>query len=453
MGRGVMGKIFGTDGARGIANQELTVSLAFNLGKAGAFVLSGTSNHVPTILLGSDTRISSDMLMSACEAGLCAMGANVIRAGVVTTPAVAYLTKLYKCDAGIVVSASHNSYEYNGIKFFNRDGFKLPDEVEDDIEKIVLGNGGGSIKTHDAIGRIYKDRNCVKAYSDFLSSNVKSDLKGVRVLIDCANGAASDIAPQVFKGTGCDLEVVCASPNGLNINADCGSTHMNNLVNMVKAGQYDIAFAYDGDADRVLAISDKGEILDGDVLMAVLSLYLKDNGLLSKDTVVVTELSNLGMDHFVQKNGLKLVRTKVGDRYVVEEMQRSGYAIGGEQSGHIILLPFQTTGDGILNSLKLTEILVRNKMKSHEFLDIMRPLPQVMINARIRNENKPELKNDEVIQKEYHKIESELINRGRIVLRVSGTEPVIRVMIEGDNVEYINEKARGLADLIHERLS
>jgi phosphoglucosamine mutase len=281
---------------------------------------------------------------------------------------------------------------------------------------------------------------------------VKSDLKGVKVLIDCANGAASDIAPQVFKATGCDLEVVCASPNGLNINADCGSTHMNNLINMVKAGHYDIAFAYDGDADRVLAISDSGDILDGDVLMAVLSLYLKENGLLSKDTVVVTELSNLGMDHFVQKNGLKLVRTKVGDRYVVEEMQKSGYAIGGEQSGHIIMLPFQTTGDGILNSLKLTEILARNKMKSHEFFDIMRPLPQVMINARIRNENKPELKNDEIIQKEYHKIESELINRGRIVLRVSGTEPVIRVMIEGDNVEYINEKARGLADLIHERL-
>ncbi|MFA5341207.1 MAG: phosphoglucosamine mutase [Clostridia bacterium] len=448
-----MGKIFGTDGARGIANKELTVSLAFNLGKAGAFVLAGESNHIPKILVGADTRISSDMLMSATEAGLCAMGANVIRAGVVTTPAVAYLTKLYGCDAGIVISASHNSYEYNGIKFFNRDGFKLPDEIEDQIERIVTGEGGGSIKTHDAIGKIYKDCQCVKAYEEFLLSNCTASLKKLKVLIDCANGAASDIAPEVFKKAGCNVSYIFSQPNGLNINKDCGSTHINNLANEVVKGGFDIGFAYDGDADRLLAVSEKGDIIDGDVLMSVLSLHLREKGLLSKDTLVVTEMSNMGVDVFAKKNSIKIVRTKVGDRYVVEEMIKSGYSIGGEQSGHIILLPYNTTGDGILASLKIAQIITENNMKASSFFDIMKPLPQVLINVRIKNEMKTELKNDSEIQSLYKKVTDELEGNGRVVLRVSGTEPVIRVMIEGEDMEFIENRAKLIADKIKDKLN
>ncbi|HOD93801.1 MAG TPA: phosphoglucosamine mutase [Clostridia bacterium] len=448
-----MGKIFGTDGARGIANKELTVSLAFNLGKAGAFVLAGESNHLPKILIGADTRISSDMLMSATEAGLCAMGANVIRAGVVTTPAVAYLTKLYSCDAGIVISASHNSYEYNGIKFFNRDGFKLPDETEDQIERIITGEGGGSIKTHDAIGRIYKEVQCIKAYSDFLLGQCSSNISKLKVLLDCANGAASEIAPDVFKKAGCNISHIYSQPNGLNINKDCGSTHISNLANEVVKGGFDIGFAYDGDADRLLAVSEKGEIIDGDVLMSALTLFLKNKGLLYKDTLVVTEMSNMGVDVFGKKNSVKIVRTKVGDRYVVEEMQKSGYAIGGEQSGHIILLPFSTTGDGILASLKIAQILAENKLKASNFFEIMKPLPQVLINVRINNEMKTELKNDNEIQTLYRKVTDELDGNGRIVLRVSGTEPVIRVMIEGEDLELIENRAKLIADKIKQKLN
>lgn len=448
-----MGKIFGTDGARGIANKELTVSLAFNLGKAGAFVLAGESNHKPKILIGSDTRISSDMLMSAAEAGLCAMGADVIRAGVVTTPAVAYLTKLHGCDAGIVISASHNSYEYNGIKFFNRDGFKLPDETEDQIERIITGEGGGSIKTHDAIGKIHKNCQCVKAYSDFLIENCNTSLSKLKVLLDCANGAASEIAPEVFKRTGCNVSHIYSSPNGLNINKDCGSTHINNLVTEVVKGGFDIGFAYDGDADRLLAVSEKGEVIDGDVLMSALTLHLKNKGLLYKDTLVVTEMSNMGVDVFAKKNSVKVVRTKVGDRYVVEEMQKSGYAIGGEQSGHIILLPYATTGDGILASLKIAQLLVENGMKASSFFEIMKPLPQVLINVRINNEMKAELKNDMEIQTLYKKVSEELNGNGRVVLRVSGTEPVIRVMIEGEDYELIENWAKLIADKIKDKLN
>ena len=448
-----MGKIFGTDGARGIANKDLTVSLAFNLGKAGAFVLAGECSHTPKILLGADTRISSDMLMSATEAGICAMGANVIRAGVVTTPAVAYLTKLYNCDAGIVISASHNSYEYNGIKFFNKDGFKLPDETEDQIERIVTGEGGGSIKTHDAIGRIFKDYDCVKEYSDFLVSHCNADLSGLRILLDCANGAASNIAPEVFRRTGCDISYMNADPDGININKDCGSTHIDNLAKEVVKRNYDIGFAYDGDADRLLAVSEKGDLIDGDVLMAVLALHLKENGLLAKDTITVTEMSNMGIDVFARKNDMQIVRTKVGDRYVVEEMLKSGYSIGGEQSGHIILLPFNTTGDGILASLKISQILAENKIKTSSFFDIMKPLPQVLINVRIRNDMKAELKNDVEIQNLYKSISEELDGNGRIVLRVSGTEPVIRVMIEGENMEFIETRAKTVADKIKEKLN
>ena len=448
-----MGKIFGTDGARGIANKDLTVSLAFNLGKAGAFVLAGECSHTPKILLGADTRISSDMLMSATEAGICAMGANVIRAGVVTTPAVAYLTKLYNCDAGIVISASHNSYEYNGIKFFNKDGFKLPDETEDQIERIVTGEGGGSIKTHDAIGRIFKDYDCVKEYSDFLVSHSNTDLSGLRILLDCANGAASNIAPEVFRRTGCDISYMNADPDGININKDCGSTHIDNLAKEVVKRNYDIGFAYDGDADRLLAVSEKGDLIDGDVLMAVLALHLKENGLLAKDSITVTEISNMVIDVFARKNDMQIVRTKVGDRYVVEEMLKSGYSIGGEQSGHIILLPFNTTGDGILASLKISQILAENKIKASSFFDIMKPLPQVLINVRIRNDMKAELKNDVEIQNLYKSISEELDGNGRIVLRVSGTEPVIRVMIEGENMEFIETRAKTVADKIKEKLN
>lgn len=447
-----MGKIFGTDGARGIANKELTVSLAFDLGKAGAYVLAGENRHKPKILIGADTRISSDMLMSATEAGLCAMGAEVIRAGVITTPAVAYLTKFYNCDAGIVISASHNSYEYNGIKFFNRDGFKLPDETENHIESIITDKVEISVKSHDEIGRIHKDCECVEAYCDFLINNCNTDLSGLNILLDCANGAASAIAPKVFERTGCKVAHIHSSPDGLNINRECGSTHINSLAEHVKEGGFDIGFAYDGDADRLIAVSERGEVIDGDVLMSVLALYLRGKGLLHKDTLVATEMSNMGITVFGKNNSIEIIRTKVGDRYVTEEMRRGGYAVGGEQSGHIVLLPYTTTGDGILASLKIAEILAENNIKASNFFEIMKPLPQVLVNVRVDNEMKGKLKDDMEIQSLSEKVSKELGGAGRVMVRASGTEPLIRVMIEGEDYAFIENRANMIADMIRLKL-
>lgn len=443
-----MGKLFGTDGVRGLANIDITANFAFNLAKAGARVLAGKNCHKPKVLIGADTRISSDMLVSAMEAGLCAMGAEVIRANTITTPAVAYLIKYYDCDAGISISASHNSYEYNGIKFFDKNGYKLDDEIENEIEALLESGNYINLKTHDSIGSIIKDLDCKGQYISFLKDKVKVDIRKIKVLLDCANGAASHIAPEVFRQLGCQVEVINNKPNGININDQCGSTYIKALSQEIKKGDFDIGFAYDGDADRVIGVDSLGRELNGDVLMALLALYYNRLGLLNKNTLVVTSLSNLAMDLFAKKEGISLVKTNVGDRYVAEKMIEEGFTLGGEQSGHIISMPPSTTGDGILASLIICQALIELDLKSKDIFEIINPFPQLMINVEIDETLKKEICSKEDICILLQSIQADLGEKGRIILRVSGTEPVIRVMVEGEDEDHVKESAHKMADLI-----
>jgi len=446
-----MGRMFGTDGVRGIANTELTAELAYKLGRAGAYVLTEGA-HKPTIIVGRDTRISGDMLESALVAGIMSVGAKAICVGTVPTPAVAYLTRLYNADAGVVISASHNPVEYNGIKFFNRDGYKLPDEVEDKIEEVIKG---GLEDVPSPIGeelgvREFKN-DAIFDYINFLKSTVDIDFKGLKIALDCAEGASYFVAPQVFKALGAEVFVIHNNPDGKNINKNCGSTHMEDIRKFTVEKGCDIGLAFDGDADRCLAVDENGEVVNGDFIMAICAKYLKEKGKLDKDTLVVTVMSNLGLDIACQKEGIKTVKTKVGDRYVLEEMLKNGYKLGGEQSGHIIFLDYNTTGDGLITALQLVSILKKSGQKMSELKSIMKELPQVLVNAKVSNDKKNAYLNDEVIVKEIQKVEKHLEGKGRVLIRPSGTEPLVRVMLEGEDLEKITDMARKLANLIEER--
>ncbi|SEF62613.1 phosphoglucosamine mutase [Caloramator fervidus] len=446
-----MGRMFGTDGVRGIANTELTAELAYKLGRAGAYVLTEGA-HKPTIIVGRDTRISGDMLESALVAGIMSVGAKAICVGTVPTPAVAYLTRLYNADAGVVISASHNPVEYNGIKFFNRDGYKLPDEVEDKIEEVIKG---GLEDVPSPIGeelgvREFKN-DAIFDYINFLKSTVDIDFKGLKIALDCAEGASYFVAPQVFKALGAEVFVIHNNPDGKNINKNCGSTHMEDIRKFTVEKGCDIGLAFDGDADRCLAVDENGEVVNGDFIMAICAKYLKEKGKLDKDTLVVTVMSNLGLDIACQKEGIKTVKTKVGDRYVLEEMLKNGYKLGGEQSGHIIFLDYNTTGDGLITALQLVSILKKSGKKMSELKSIMKELPQVLVNAKVSNDKKNAYLNDEVIVKEIQKVEKHLEGKGRVLIRPSGTEPLVRVMLEGEDLEKITDMARKLANLIEER--
>jgi len=448
-----MGRLFGTDGVRGIANFELTLDLAYKLGQAGAYVLTSETKHVPKILVGMDTRISGQMLEAALVAGICSVGAEAICLGVIPTPAVAYLTRLYKADAGVVISASHNPFEFNGIKFFNSSGYKLPDAIEDKIEAIIKENCDKLPKpTGSAVGIKSVKDTALDDYISFVCSTVDCDLSGLKIAIDCANGAAYKAAPMALRHLGAEVCVINDKPDGMNINKGCGSTQMAPLQKFMLECGADVGVAFDGDADRMLAIDEKGNIVDGDQIMAITGLELKKRGKLNKNTIVVTVMTNMGFDIMARREGINIAKTKVGDRYVLEEMLEKGYSLGGEQSGHVIFLEHNTTGDGLLTALQLLSIVKTSGKKLSDLASVVQPLPQVLRNAKVNNGKKYDYLKDELIASMCSKLEEEFDGEGRVLIRPSGTEPLIRVMIEGKDQQYITEKAEELVKLIEERL-
>lgn len=449
-----MARLFGTDGVRGIAGSELTPELAINIGRAAAAVLTGKTHHRPTVLIGMDTRISGDMLASALSAGFCSVGADVMLAGVVPTPAIAYLTKKYGCDAGVVISASHNPMEFNGIKIFNGDGYKLPDETENEIEALILDTPEKLVMATGAdMGRVRSVDSAVRDYVDYIKTACTQDLSGLKVLFDCANGASSATAPLLFKELGIDAHFVSCQPDGTNINKDCGSTHIEKLSQMVKDGGFDCGIAFDGDADRCLAVDNNGEIVDGDKIIAILATRMKRDGRLKQDTAVATVMSNLGFIKHMEKRGIKVVTTAVGDRYVLEEMRAKGYNLGGEQSGHVILSDFATTGDGQLTAVALMNYFAKEKDKKvSDFNSCYSKYPQVLINIKTTAEGKAKYKTDEYIEGFIEAKQQQLMGRGRVLVRLSGTEPLIRVMVEGQDLQRINDVAKEIRDKIESRL-
>jgi phosphoglucosamine mutase len=449
-----MGRLFGTDGIRGIANTELSCELAMEIGRAAATVLSDGRRHRPTFIIGSDTRASSDMLSSSLMAGLCSVGADVIQLGVVPTPAVAYLVGKYKADAGVMISASHNPAEFNGIKIFSGNGFKLPDMLEEKIEDLILDSNKTYTKPIGGeVGKVTYAHDAAKDYIRHLKSSAHCSLNGMKIAVDCANGSASATAPMLFSELGADVHILSASPDGENINKECGSTHMEALAEYVLANGLDCGIAFDGDADRCLCVDEKGSIIDGDMIMAICSLDLKKRGKLNRDTVVGTIMTNFGFGKFCEDNGLRFIATKVGDRYVLEEMLLEDYSFGGEQSGHIIFRDFATTGDGQLTAVQLLVHMKHSEKKLSELAAVMTRYPQTMVNLTISAEGKIAFYTDRVIAEKLDEAKAALGKSGRIVVRPSGTEPLIRVMVEGIDEEQISAIARDVADVIKERLS
>lgn len=445
-----MGRLFGTDGVRGVANSELTPELAFNLGKAGAAVLS-QGNKRPVIVIGKDTRLSGDMLENALAAGILAVGGNVIKVGVIPTPAVAYLTRYYRADAGIVISASHNPFEYNGIKFFNGQGYKLDDSIEEKIEDIIMrGIDANAHVTGDQIGRCLEaEESATELYCNSLLDTIDISLEGMKIVLDCANGAAFEIAPKVYRKLGADVTVIGDEPNGININEAIGSTHPEKLQREVISCQADLGLAYDGDADRLIVVDEKGNVIDGDRTICICAKMLKDTGELGVNKVTTTVMSNLGFHKYVKEViGAEIEVTGVGDRYVLESMLNTGSVIGGEQSGHIIFKNYTTTGDGTLSSLQFVKALVASGKKASELSEEIELFPQVLVNARVNNDNKKIFMNDEEVKQKIADVEAQIGEEGRVLIRPSGTEPLVRVMIEGKDTEVINELAEDLAALI-----
>lgn len=449
-----MGRLFGTDGVRGVANKELTSELASKIGKAGAFVLSRGNKEKVKILIGRDTRISGQMLEAALSAGICSVGADVYLVGVAPTPAVAYLTKKYGFDAGVVVSASHNSYEFNGIKFFDKTGYKLPDDTENEIEEYILGEKDGiPTPVGENVGRVYDFSDKLDEYIEKAVQTTDVDFKGKFFVLDCANGASSVTAKKAFEALGAKVEVIFDNPDGVNINLNCGSTHMGTLCEKVKELKADAGFAFDGDADRMLAVDENGKIVDGDVIMAICANDMKNKGTLKNNTLVATVMSNLGLFIMGEKNGINIPQTKVGDRYVLEEMLKNDFIIGGEQSGHVIFLEHNTTGDGLVSAVTLASVMCRENKKLTELAAIIDIYPQVLKNAKVAKSGDYSYVEDAVITAAIKKLEDKFSGNGRVLIRPSGTEPLVRVMIEGKNQEEITKDAEDLAKLIEERLS
>ncbi len=449
-----MGKYFGTDGVRGVAGEDLSCELAMKLGRGAAAVLTdGAGGRKPRILIGKDTRISGDMLEASLTAGLCSVGADVESLGVIPTPAVAYLVRKYHADAGIVISASHNPMEFNGIKIFAGTGYKLPDEVENQIEAHIDANCKDiPLATGSDVGHVSLRGDGIRDYVDYLFEAIHGDLSGLKVCIDCANGASAAVAQQLFPRLGAQCTFVGVSPDGSNINRDVGSTHLDNLEKAVVDGGFDCGMAFDGDADRCLACDEKGQEIDGDKIIALLSMDMKRKDRLDGDTAVVTVMSNLGFMKFMEKQGIRTERTAVGDRYVLENMRENGYAIGGEQSGHVILLHHATTGDGELTAGKLLKMLAESKQKMSELNGVYTKFPQVLINVAATPAQKNAYKEDEVIAGFIENEQQKLMGMGRVLVRVSGTEPKIRVMVEGENTEAIRMCAQRIADIINRRV-
>ena len=449
-----MGRLFGTDGIRGIANKDLTCELATKLGRAAAAVLTNKSTRHPRVIIGKDTRLSSDMLESAMAAGLCSVGASVVLLGVVPTPAVAYLVEKYKADAGVMISASHNSYEYNGIKIFSGDGYKLPDELEERIESIILGEVPLPPQPADSdIGTVTTAPNAIRDYIDHVKSTVHFSLDGLEIALDCANGSSSKTAETLFTELGAKVHMLSNEPNGLNINADCGSTHMEALQAYVKEHAVDAGIAFDGDADRCLAVDENGEEVDGDFIMAICGLDMKSRGKLNKSCIVGTVMTNLGFIKCCEANGIRFEATKVGDRYVLEEMLLENYSLGGEQSGHVIFRDFATTGDGQLTAAQMLSIMKRREAKLSDLKSVMVRYPQTMVNIRVSPEGKVAFYTDPKVKKAIDTATKALNGNGRVLVRPSGTEPLLRVMVEGEDLEHIRKLANDISEVIKEELT
>lgn len=453
-----MRKYFGTDGIRRIANTELTPELVYKVAKAGAYVLSKHANHTPTVLIGRDTRISGTLIESAMTAGFLSYGANVKLLGVIPTPAVAYLTRKLNADASVVISASHNTFEFNGVKYFSNKGTKIDDLIEEEIEEIMDSGKIAELNApHNKIGISEVRQDLIDEYAKFFVDTFKTDLEKIakldfKVGLDTANGATYKIAEEVFKSLGINYSIINNNPDGININENCGSTHLEQIKKYVIDNKLDLGIAYDGDGDRCLLIDEKGNEIDGDMVLAIVSNYMKEKNTLKNDTVVATVMSNLGLNKYCEANKLKLKQTKVGDRYVLEEMLKNGYNLGGEQSGHIIFLDYNPTGDGILTSLMMIKILLEKNVLASNICSIINIYPQVLINAKVSSDKKYDYDKDEQIQDKIQELEKEFSGNGRILIRPSGTEPLVRVMIEGKDKEYITVKAKELAQLIEEKL-
>lgn len=447
-----MGKLFGTDGVRGIANKDLSADLAYKLGRIGGYFLTKGKKR-PKMVVGMDTRISGDMLEGALSAGLNAAGIDVLYLGILPTPAVACMIRILDADGGVMISASHNPVEYNGIKFFNEDGFKLTDETENSIEEYILNDLDiDYIPTAGEVGRKIKIENPVRKYMDYLKDTIDVDFKGLKVAVDCGNGAVYKAAPELLYELGAQVYVMHNDPNGININVNCGSTNTKEIQKLVLETGADVGLSFDGDADRLIAADENGNIVDGDHILAICGIHLKEKGQLKNNAIVGTVMTNMGLDLCLKEQNIGIVKTKVGDRYVLEEMLKNQHPLGGEQSGHIIFLDHNTTGDGLLTAIQILSIVKEKNTKLSKLSSVMKDMPQVLVNASVVEEKKNEYLYDEVIKNKIEDIENHFHGTGRVLIRPSGTEPLVRVMIEGQNQEEIERYANELAELLEERL-
>ncbi len=445
-----MGKYFGTDGVRGVANQELTPELAFQLGRYGGYLLTkGVQN--PKMVIGRDTRLSGELLESALTAGLLSMGIDVIHLGIVSTPCVAYLTRHLQATGGVMISASHNPFPDNGIKFFNHQGMKLSDEEETQIEKFLEATEDRLPRpTGSNLGRVHQKLDAADAYLEYLQSTITTDLKGLKIVVDGANGAAYSLAPRLLTQLGAEVTTIFDTPDGTNINEKCGSTHPEALQEHVKAAKADLGLAFDGDADRLIAVDEQGEVIDGDQIMCICGAYLKENGKLKNNTIVVTVLSNFGFFQAMESLNIDTVTTKVGDRYVMEQLRQGGHSLGGEQSGHIIFFDYNTTGDGLLTALQLLQVIKRKGQPASNLKKLMKLYPQIMINVKVST--KEGWKTNPAIAEVIRKVEGQLGSTGRVLVRPSGTEPVIRVMAEGPDEVKLKQYVQQIGEVIQKQL-
>lgn len=443
-----MKKLFGTDGVRGVANIELTAELSFKIGKYLANYFKDNDNK--NIFIGMDTRRSCHMIYSSLAASITSMGLNVYNLGVIPTPAVAYLTKKHKACFGIVISASHNPYQYNGIKVFNSEGYKLSDDIEIEIENSIFNEV--HIQKNAEVGEIFDAFYMKKEYVDYILSKAYNNKKRLKVCLDCANGATFELAKDIFSKLNVEALFIGDKPDGLNINKNYGSTHMENLISAVEREKCDLGFAFDGDGDRLLVVDEEAEIMDGDHILAALAYSYKKNGKLKNDKIVGTVMSNIGLDKYLSSIGVNVVKVNVGDRYVLEEMLNKNYIIGGEQSGHIIFKEDSTTGDGLLTAVKILNIIKENDIKVSELNNLMKTYPQVLKNAKVKRENKNKYMDCHTVREKIDEINLIFKDSGRVLIRPSGTEPLVRVMIEGSDSEYMEKLAQSLVEIIEKEL-
>ena len=443
-----MRKYFGTDGIRGIAGESLTADLSFKVGKALGKLLTEKKEH-PKVVIGRDTRISCDMIEHALTAGLTSTGVNVMTVGTIPTPAIAYLTKTIETDSGIMISASHNPYQDNGIKIFGPDGFKLTDVQELEIESLIDNSEQIKNASFEKIGKVYGGNELTQKYIQHIKQSITGDLSDIKIALDCANGATTGVAPFIFGDLEADIETIGCQPNGININDNVGSTKIATISEFVKENNVDVGFAFDGDGDRVLAVDAEGNVVDGDKIMFILAKHLKEQGELKDNMVVSTVMSNIGFYKAMEENGLQSVKTAVGDRYVVEEMRKNDYSLGGEQSGHIVLMNYATTGDGILTAVKLANIIKTSGKSLEELASEVSIYPQKLVNIKVVDK-KTAMEDSEILA-ECEKVEKELEGNGRILLRASGTENLIRVMVEASSDELTDKYCEQVAKIVREK--